>query len=190
MWLWVLLGLAVLVILFYRPRENMTNDQLISALKQFGQDGTSSSSNNLQPSVKPIYGPSANPPPFPTNTGAGGGRTVGGPYPQIFGPDVTNAPGTMSGSGSGSGLGGSDLSGGAGGAGGAGGVGGVGSVGGAGGFGNGGVGANGGSPNGYVYSDQPGPNNRSHEFNPDLAKAFPVDGPPQPFLTDFSQIQQ
>jgi hypothetical protein len=162
----------------------MTNDQLISALKQFGQDGTSSSSNNLQPSVKPIYGPSANPPPFPTNTGAGGGRTVGGPYPQIFGPDVTNAPGSISGSGSGSGLGGSDLSGGAGGAGG------VGGVGGAGGFGNGGVGANGGSPNGYVYSDQPGPNNRSHEFNPDLAKAFPVDGPPQPFLTDFSQIQQ
>jgi hypothetical protein len=169
MWLWVLLGLAVLVILFYRPRENMSNDQLISALTQFGKDGTSSSSSNKSgQSVKPIYGPSANPPPFPTNTGAGGGRTVAGPYPQIFGPDVTNAPGTMSGSGSGSGLGGSDLSGGAGGC---------------------GVGANGGSPNGYVYSDQPGPNNKSHEFNPDLAKAFPVDGPPQPFLTDFSKIQ-
>jgi hypothetical protein len=163
------------VILFYRPRENMTNDQLIDTLKTFGEKGTSSSSsNNLQQSVKPIYGPSANPPPFPTNTGAGGGRTLAGPYPQIFGPDVTNAPGTMSGSGSGSasGLGGSDLSGGAGG------------------VGNCRVGANGGSPNGYVYSDRPGPQDKTLEFNPDLAKAFPVDGPPQPFLTDFSKIQQ
>ena len=167
MWLWILVGLAVLVILFYRPRENMTNDQLINTLKTFGETGSSSSSsNNTQPSVKPIYGPSANPPPFPTNTGAGGGKTVAGPYPQIFGPDVTNAPGTMSGSVLGSG-----------------GVGG-------GGGGVGGVGANGGSANGYVYSDQPGPQDRSHEFNPDLAKAFPVDGPPQPFLTDFSKIQQ
>ena len=176
MWLWILVGLAILVILFYRPRENMTNDQLINTLKTFGEKGnsSSSSSSSLGTTTKPIYGPSANPPPFPTNTGAGGGKTVAGPYPQIFGPDVTNAPGTMSGSGSGSG--GSDLSGG-------GGVGG-------GGGGGGGVGANGGSANGFVYSDQPGPQDKTLEFNVDLAKAFPVDGPPQPFLTDFSKIQQ
>lgn len=29
----------------------------------------------------------------------------------------------------------------------------------------------------------------TYEFNPDLQKAFPTDGPAQPFLTDFSKIQ-
>ena len=138
MWLWVLLGLAILVILFYRPRENMTNDQLISALSQFGKEGTSPSSNTSSPSAQAIYGPSASPPPVPTNAGgSGSGKTVAGPYPQIFGPDVTSGPGTTGGS---------------------------------------------------VSSG--GPADQTHEFNPDLAKAFPVDGPPQPFLTDFSKIQQ
>jgi len=156
MWVWILLGLAILVILFYRPRENMTNDQLIDTLKTFGEQGTSPSTtkSTTGPSKEAIYGPSANPPPVPTNTGgAGGGKTVAGPYPQIFGPDVTNAPGTI----------------------------------------------NSGNPvaAGQVASDKAlslevgsqGPADQFHEFNPDLAKAFPVDGPPQPFLTDFSKIQ-
>jgi hypothetical protein len=47
----------------------------------------------------------------------------------------------------------------------------------------------GGGGDGYVFSDQPGPQGQSYEFNLYLAKAFPVDGPPQPFLTDFSKIQ-
>lgn len=138
----------------------MTNDQLIDTLKTFGEQGTSSSSSSssLGTTTKPIYGPSANPPPIPTNTGgSGSGKTVGGPYPQIFGPDVTNAPGTISGSGS----------------------------------------VKSGNPvaPGQVASDKAlavgsqGPADQFHEFNPDLAKAFPVDGPPQPFLTDFSKIQ-
>jgi len=151
MWLWILVGLAILVILFYRPRENMTNDQLIDTLKTFGEKGTPpSASKTSGPSIQPIYGPSANPPPVPTNTGgSGGGKTVAGPYPQIFGPDVTSAPGS----------------------------------------------ANSGNPvpAGQVASDNAagsqGPADQFHEFNPDLAKAFPVDGPPQPFLTDFSKIQ-
>lgn len=29
----------------------------------------------------------------------------------------------------------------------------------------------------------------TYNYNPDLQKAFPVEGPPQPFLTDFSGIQ-
>jgi hypothetical protein len=29
----------------------------------------------------------------------------------------------------------------------------------------------------------------TYDFNPDLQKAFPTEGPPQPFLTDFSQFQ-
>ena len=157
MWLWVLLGLAILVILFYRPRENMTNDQLISALSQFGKEGTSPSSNTSSPSAQAIYGPSASPPPVPTNAGgSGSGKTVAGPYPQIFGPDVTSGPGTTGGS----------------------------------------VSSGGPVGPGQVASDQglaggcQGPADQTHEFNPDLAKAFPVDGPPQPFLTDFSKIQQ
>ena len=30
----------------------------------------------------------------------------------------------------------------------------------------------------------------TYEFNPDLKKAFPTEGPPQPFLTDFSKFQK
>jgi hypothetical protein len=29
----------------------------------------------------------------------------------------------------------------------------------------------------------------AYQFNPDLQKAFPTNGPPQPFLTDFSKFQ-
>jgi hypothetical protein len=29
----------------------------------------------------------------------------------------------------------------------------------------------------------------TYDFNPDLQKAFPTEGPPQPFLTDFSKFQ-
>lgn len=29
----------------------------------------------------------------------------------------------------------------------------------------------------------------TYDYNPDLKKAFPVEGPPQPFLTDFSKFQ-
>jgi hypothetical protein len=29
----------------------------------------------------------------------------------------------------------------------------------------------------------------TYDYNPDLAKAFPTSGPPQPFLTDFSKFQ-
>ena len=30
----------------------------------------------------------------------------------------------------------------------------------------------------------------TYDYNPDLQKAFPVEGPPQPFLTDFSPFQK
>jgi len=165
MWIWVLAGIAILgILIYYNRREHMTNDQLISTLKTFGDQGTFSSKSGGQ-SVKPIYGPSANPPPIPTNTGGGmNGRTVAGPYPQIFGPDVTNAPGTTRSFG----RSGGDLSGD--------------------GSGSGGGAGTCNSSSGKVISDEPPPY-ESHEFNPDLAKAFPVDGPPQPFLTDFSRIQ-
>ena len=44
-----------------------------------------------------------------------------------------------------------------------------------------------GTTSGLVSSDQV--DQPSYEFNPDLKNAFPYDGPPQPFLTDFKKIQ-
>lgn len=41
---------------------------------------------------------------------------------------------------------------------------------------------------GYTLSDVQS-KDPNFEFNPDLKKAFPYSGPPQPFLTDFSKIQ-
>jgi len=33
-------------------------------------------------------------------------------------------------------------------------------------------------------------NDETYDYNPDLQKAFPTSGPPQPFLTDFSKFQR
>ena len=154
MWIWVLVGLAILVILFYRSRENMTDGQLMNTLDAFKKDGKKSK----DPSLDPIYGPSAKPPAVPSSTNSGGGKdgkTTGGPYPQIFGPDTTPRPG----------AGRSEP-------------------------GNGKTGES------SVYVNPVGPGQVGSdqaiavepEFNPDLKNAFPYDGPPQPFLTDFSKI--
>ncbi len=39
----------------------------------------------------------------------------------------------------------------------------------------------------HVSDDTSGP---TYEFNPDLQKAFPTSGPPEPYLTDFSKFQK
>jgi len=44
-----------------------------------------------------------------------------------------------------------------------------------------------GTTSGLVSSDQV--DQSTYEFNPDLKNAFPYDGPPQPFLTNFKKIQ-
>jgi hypothetical protein len=223
MWIWILVGIAVLIILFYRPRENMTNEALISTLKTFGEKGTPPSSSAKGPGKQPIYGPSANPPPLPTNNGgSGSGKSVGGPYPQIFGPDVNAVPGTSSYGTPGSGGSSppppspsnpsypSNAT--------SGGLRALGSAGSSSYTTN--LGGMGGSTSsssnpsnvnsrgpgtlrstrsvgstvnpvgpGQVASDQPPPQDQAYQFNPDLAKAFPTNGPPLPFLTDFSKIQ-
>lgn len=43
-------------------------------------------------------------------------------------------------------------------------------------------------PSGKTSSDDT--SDPTYEFNPDLKKAFPTEGPPQPFLTDFSKFQK
>ena len=78
MWVWLLIGIAILVIVFYRStRENLTN-------QNFGP----------KKETNPIIGPTALPPvDTPVDgTSTGGakpGKTTGGPYPDIFGPDTT-----------------------------------------------------------------------------------------------------
>ena len=163
MWIWILVGVAILVILFYRSRENMTNGQLMNTLDAFKKEGKKSN----EPSLDPIYGPSASPPEFPSSTNSGGGKdgkSTGGPYPQIFGPDTTPKPGAGR-------LGPGTA---------AGGIAGDGKT------GQSSVYVNPVGP-GQVGSDQGG-ETVEPEFNPDLKNAFPYDGPPQPFLTDFSKI--
>lgn len=165
MWIWVLVGIAILVIFFYRSRESMTNNQLMNTLDAFKKDGKKPN----DPSLDPIYGPSANPPAFPSSTNGGGknGKSTGGPYPQIFGPDTTPRPGTgrQGNRGNeaigGDGVGGDTKS------------------------GESSVHVNPVGP-GQIGSDTSEPT--EPEFNPDLKNAFPYDGPPQPFLTDFSKI--
>jgi len=44
-------------------------------------------------------------------------------------------------------------------------------------------------PNPSSKPSSDNPDDDTYEFNPDLKKAFPTDGPAQPFLTDFSKIQ-
>jgi len=143
MWVWLLIGVAVLVILFYRStREHLKN-------------------RNEQP----IYGPTALPP-IIDGTSAGGakhGKTTGGPYPDIFGPDATPQIGAGS-------LAGeesktppvSDVE-----------------------------PAEADSKGNCKEKSERSPNSEDDGrggLNPFLTDAFPYDGPPQPFLTDFSKI--
>jgi hypothetical protein len=119
----------------------MTNNDLLSTLKTFGDKAPPKKKANPADTDKaPIYGPRA--PVVPADSGKTKlAPTVSGVYPDIYGPEITAAPGTKPGS----------------------------------------------KPNSKHESDNLDDN--TYEFNPDLQKAFPTEGPPQPFLTDFSKIQ-
>jgi hypothetical protein len=134
--LWILLGFAVLILLIDR-KEHMSNDDLISTLKTFGDAAPPKKKKNPAETDKtPIFGPRA-----PAVAAADSGKTklaptASGVYPDIYGPEITLAPGTK--------------------------------------------------PSSKHQSDNV--EDKTYEFNPDLQKAFPTEGPPQPFLTDFSKI--
>ena len=149
MLIWILLGLVVLILLVSR-REHMTNDDLLSTLKTFGNKAPPKKKNSNPVDVDhlPIYGPRA--PIVPADSGKTKlAPTVSGVYPDIYGPEITGAPGTKPGSKPRS------------------------------------------KSNPKHESDNVDMEEPSYEFtpNPDLQKAFPVEGPPQPFLTDFSKLQ-
>ena len=120
----------------------MTNSDLISTLKTFGEKGTKKSSSkdvSKQESI-PIMGPKAPAidPADKKKKEASKGSNTSGVYPDIYGPDIPKIPGTS-------------------------------------------------RTAGKHVSDET--SDEEYQFNPDLKNAFPVEGPPQPFLTDFSKFQ-
>jgi len=141
MWKWLLLsGAVVLLMYLYFSREDMTNKDLLSTLKTFGEKGTKKQKNDpSKDNELPIMGPKAEiDPADKKKKEASKGTNLSGAYPDIYGPDVPKIPGTK-------------------------------------------------QTAGKTVSDEP--NDETYEFNPDLKNAFPVEGPPQPFLTDFSKFQ-
>lgn len=92
-YIWILLGIALLVVVFYKPQmvEKMTNKDLLATLSTFG---TKSKSKSKDPYEEPIYGPKApkleEPAPAPAK---GKGDDSGDTYPDIYGPEITPIPG-------------------------------------------------------------------------------------------------
>ena len=141
MWKWLLLsGVVLFGLYFYFSRDHMTNRDLLSALKEYGDKDPKKQKND--PSKKdelPIMGPKGEiDPADKKKKEASKGTNLSGTYPDIYGPDVPKIPGTK-------------------------------------------------QTAGKSVSDEP--NDETYQFNADLKNAFPVEGPPQPFLTDFSKFQ-
>jgi hypothetical protein len=92
--LWVVVILiAIAIIAMYKPRENMTNKDLMDTLKTFGEKGTKPKSKDV--TQEPIYGPKSGglePTPAPSSKKNGGDDT--NTYPDIYGPEITPIPGT------------------------------------------------------------------------------------------------
>jgi len=137
----ILIGLILLciaVVFYYGTQEHMTNADLLSTLKTFGEE--TPSKKKTTPTQLPIEGPEAKAPEHPTpapSSGKGGGDSS--LYPQIYGPDVVAPPGKP-------------------------------------------------AKNGKNSSDNTDDSN--YDFNPNFQRAFPTEGPPQPFLGDFSKFQR
>jgi len=140
--LWILAGLLVLLILS-KSQEHMTNADLISTLKTFGDKKETPPKSSKNPTEAPIYGPKTSKLEHPTPTNKPNSADGSGVYPDIYGPEYVGVPGSTKSSS---------------------------------------------HENGKHSSDGPHDDD-AYQFNPDLQKAFPTNGPPQPFLTDFSKFQ-
>ena len=118
----------------------MTNKDLLSTLKTFGDKGTKPSKKKQSSETDglPILGPKAPEiDPADRKPSGSGGTDTSGVYPDIYGPDIPKIPGSK-------------------------------------------------STKTHISDDT---SDDIYQFNPDLQNAFPVEGPPQPFLTDFSKFQ-
>lgn len=89
--------LAVLLFFLSSSTEHMTNEDLVSTLKTFGEKGTKPQKKKVsgQKDELPIYGPKGEPSPpqpepEPTPSSGKGTSSV---YPEIYGPDVIMTPG-------------------------------------------------------------------------------------------------
>jgi hypothetical protein len=90
---WILLAVIVLLF-FYDSREHMTNEDLISTLKTFGEKGTKpKKSSQTKPVEQPIYGPKAPKLLHPTPPAPSGSNGGSGVYPDIYGPEYEGVPG-------------------------------------------------------------------------------------------------
>ena len=90
-YLWLaIVFLALAIIVLYKPREGMTNKDLLSTLNKF----STTSKPKLTPNEEPIYGPKVpeveEPAPAPPAGNNGDGTSV---YPDIYGPEITPVPG-------------------------------------------------------------------------------------------------
>ena len=142
--LWILAGI-LFVIIVSTSREYMTNSDLISTLKTFGDKNDTSKKKATTPIEAPIYGPRTSELEHPKPTVAPG-SSDSGVYPDIYGPEYQGVPGSTRKK----------------------------------------------SDNKKISGKHESDGDRDedvYQFNPDLQKAFPTDGPPQPFLTDFSKFQ-
>jgi hypothetical protein len=142
--MWLVIGIiALLVVIFWRRRENMTNKDLVDTLVKFSDKGKEVKKKEKEPKELQIYGPKAEraepSPASKADVKSENGGVSGGVYPDIYGPEITPMPGKK-------------------------------------------------VDKGMVSSDD-GLGLDEPEFNPDLKKAFPTSGEPQPFLTDFSKFQ-
>jgi hypothetical protein len=94
----ILFFMAALIFMLVWPREHMTNEDLVSTLKTFGEKGTKPTKKKIsgQNDELEIYGPKgiASPPePTPAPSNSNGDTSE---YPEIFGPDVIMTPGKKS----------------------------------------------------------------------------------------------
>jgi len=93
-YIWVLIGIALLVIIFYNSQsiEKMTNKDLLATLSTFGKKGIKPKPKD--PYEEPIYGPKVpkleDPVPAPAK---GKSDDSGDTYPDIYGPEITPVPG-------------------------------------------------------------------------------------------------
>jgi hypothetical protein len=146
--LWILAGLLVLFLLS-NSREYMTNSDLISTLKTFGDKNESPKKKEKTPVEAPIYGPKTSELEHPKPT-VSPGISDSGVYPDIYGPEYEGVPGSTKKANA------SKVT----------------------------------KNNSGKHESDADRDEDAYQFNPDLQKAFPTNGPPQPFLTDFSKFQQ
>lgn len=94
----ILFFLAALIFMLVWSREHMTNEDLISTLKTFGETGTKTTKKKVsgQKDELEIYGPKGVPSPPEPKPAPSSNKSETSEYPEIFGPDVILTPGKKS----------------------------------------------------------------------------------------------